>query len=184
LPVAQPFRARGVERLPSTRFTASHAMIPREDRVYPTVLTIHSWLRWAALLLGVTATFNAFRHRADTGERPRGQRWDSVFMLALDLQALLGLVLYFGLSPFTREAINNVGMALRDPGLRFWSITHVAMMLVALVAVRVGRVFAMGDPSSRARRNGRYICFGVAVFAIVAGVPWPGLANGRPLFRF
>jgi hypothetical protein len=151
--------------------------------VYPTVLTIHSWLRWAALLVGVTATFNAFRYRADTAGRPRGQRWDWAFMLALDLQALFGLMLYFGLSPFTREAINSVGMAVRDPGLRFWAITHVAMMSVALVAVRAGRVFAMGDRTTRARRHGRYICFAIAVLAMVAGVPWPGLANGRPLFR-
>jgi hypothetical protein len=151
--------------------------------VYPSVLTIHSWLRWAALLLGVIATLNAFVHRADPADRPRGQRWDWLFMLSLDLQALFGLLLYFGFSPFTREAINNVGMALRDPGLRFWAITHVAMMVVALVAVRVGRVFAMGERTSRGR-NGRYICFGIAVLAMVAGVPWPGLANGRPLFRF
>jgi hypothetical protein len=151
--------------------------------MYPAVLTIHSWLRWAALLLGAAATFNAFRHRADTAERPRGGRWDTFFMLALDLQVLFGLLLYFGLSPFTREAINNVGMAVRDPGLRFWAITHVAMMIVALVAVRAGRVLAIGERTSGARRNGRYICFGIAVLAMVAGVPWPGLANGRPLFR-
>ena len=152
--------------------------------MYPAVLTIHSWLRWAALLLGVAATFNAFRHRADTAERPRGGRWDTFFMLALDLQALVGLLLYFGFSPFTREAMNNVEMALRNPGLRFWAITHVAMMIVALVAVRAGRVFAIGDRTSGPRRNGRFICFGIAVLAMVAGVPWPGLSNGRPLFRF
>ena len=151
--------------------------------MYPTVLTIHSWLRWAALLLGVAATFNAFRHRAGTAEPPRGQRWDWLFMLALDLQVLFGLLLYFGLSPFTREAMNDVGRALRNPGLRYWALTHVAMMVVALVAVRAGRVFAMGEPTSRARRNGRCVCFGIAVLAMMAGVPWPGLANGRPLFR-
>jgi hypothetical protein len=105
-------------------------------------------------------------------------------MLALDLQVLFGLLLYFGLSPYTREAMNNMGLALRDPGLRFWGITHVAMMFVALVAVRAGRVIALGDKTSRARRNGRYICFGIAMLAMVAGVPWPWLANGRPLFRF
>ena len=152
--------------------------------MYPAVLTIHSWLRWAALLLGAAATFNAFRHRADTADRPRGRQWDTFFMLALDLQVLFGLLLYFGLSPVTREAMNNVGLALRDPVLRFWGITHVAMMFAALVAVRAGRVFALGDTRSRARRNGRYICFGIAMLAMVAGVPWPGLANGRPLFRF
>jgi len=152
--------------------------------VYPTVLAIHSWLRWAALLLGVVATINAFRHRRDRADRPRGQRWDWFFMLALDLQALVGLLLYFGFSPFTREAMNNVEMALRNPGLRFWAITHVATMIVALVAVRAGRVFAIGDRTSGLRANGRFICFGIAVLAMVAGVPWPGLSNGRPLFRF
>jgi hypothetical protein len=153
-------------------------------RVYPAVLTIHSWLRWAALLLGATATLNAFCRRADTAERPPGQRWDWAFMLALDLQVLSGLLLYFGLSPLTTAAMSNMGLALRDPALRFWAFTHVASMCVAIVAVRAGRVLAMREPTSPARRNGRYICFGVAVLAMMAGVPWPGLANARPLFRF
>jgi hypothetical protein len=152
--------------------------------VYPAVLMIHSWLRWAALLFGTTATVNAFRLRADAREGPRGQRWDWVFMLALDLEVLCGLLLYFGLSPYTAEAMSNIGLALRNPGLRFWAFTHAATMFVALVAVRAGRVFAMGEPTSPARRNGRYICFGIAVLAMVAGIPWPGLANARPLFRF
>jgi hypothetical protein len=152
--------------------------------VYSGALTIHSWLRWAALLVGAAATLNAFRRRADTADRPRGQRWDWAFMLALDLEVLFGLVLYFGPSPYTREAMNNIGLALRDPALRFWGFTHAAMMIVALVAVRAGRVFAMGEPTSPARRKGRYICFGIAVLAMVAGVPWPGLAHARPLFRF
>ena len=152
--------------------------------VYSGVLTVHSWLRWATLLFGAAATLNAFRHRAATDDRPRGQRWDWAFMLALDLQVLCGLVLYFGPSPYTREAMNNIGLALSDPALRFWGFTHAATMIVAFVAVRVGRVFAMGEPTSQARRNGRYICFAIAVLAMVAGVPWPGLAHARPLFRF
>jgi hypothetical protein len=151
--------------------------------VYPAVLLIHSWLRWAALLLGAAATVIAFLDRADSAQRPRGQRWDWAFMLALDLQVLCGLLLYFGLSPFTSAAMSNMGLALRDPALRFWAFTHVATMFVALIAVRAGRVLAMGEPASSARRQGRYICFGIAVLAMVAGVPWPGLANARPLFR-
>jgi uncharacterized membrane protein HdeD (DUF308 family) len=152
--------------------------------LYPTVLTIHSWLRWIVLLAGAAATYNAFRHRADTGERPRGQRWDTFFMLALDVQVFFGLVLHFGLSPFTRQAMENVGTVLHDPRVRFWTITHLALMFVAFAAVRAGRVLAMGDRASHRRRNGRYICFAIAVLAILAGVPWPGLANGRPLFRY
>jgi hypothetical protein len=134
--------------------------------------------------LGAAATFNAFRDRADTSERPRGLRWDWTLMLALDLQVLCGLLLYFGLSPFTSAAMSNMGLAFRDPALRFWAFTHAATMFVSLVAVRAGRVIAIGEPTSSARRNGRYICFAIALLAMVAGIPWPGLPNARPLFRF
>jgi hypothetical protein len=147
------------------------------------VLLIHSWLRWAALLAGAAATLNAFRVRADTDGEPRGQRWDWLFMLMLDVQVLFGLVLYFGLSPLTRDAMGDLGAAMRQPSLRFWAFTHVAAMVVALVAVRAGRVFAMAGTMSRRRRNGRCICFAIAMLAMAAGVPWPGMANGRPLFR-
>ena len=85
--------------------------------MYSAVLLVHSWLRWAALVFGATATFNAFRRRADTDERPRGQRWDWAFMLAVDLEVLCGLLLYFGLSPYTSEAMSHIGLALRNPGL-------------------------------------------------------------------
>jgi hypothetical protein len=136
------------------------------------------------LILGATATLNAFLHRGDMGERPRGHRWDTFFMMALDIQVLLGLVLHLGLSPYMREALNDLEAAVSQPVLRFWVITHVALMFVAFVAVRVGRVLAMGQKSTLLRRNGRYVCFGIAVLAILAGVPWPGLAIERPLFRF
>jgi hypothetical protein len=151
--------------------------------VYPAVLTIHSWLRWVALLLGGAATLNAFRHRADASERPRGRWWDTFFMLALDLQILFGLLLYLGLSPFSREVWNHAGAALRDPALRFWGFEHALMMFGAAAAVRVGRVYALGAKTTAARRHGRFIWFAVAVLALLAGIPWPGLAGGRPLFR-
>ena len=105
-------------------------------------------------------------------------------MLALDLQVLFGLLLYFGLSPFTTAAMSDMAVAVRDPSLRFWSLTHMLTMVIALVAVRAGRVFAMGEPTSSARRNGRCLSFGVALVVMMAGVPWPGLAYARPLFRF
>jgi hypothetical protein len=152
--------------------------------VYPAVLTIHSWLRWTALLFGAAAAINAFRVRHDETMPPRGKRWDWWFMFAVDLQALLGLLLYFGLSPFTRDAMNDVALAMRDPRLRFFVFTHVAAMIVAIAAVRAGRLCAMGDLSSSSRRTGRYVCFGIALLAMVAGIPWPGLIYGRPLFRW
>ena len=156
----------------------------RKDVVYSVVLTCHSWARWAALLLGACATVNAFRVRGDAAQPPRGRRWDSLFMLAVDLQALFGFLLYFGLSPFTRDAMSNAVVAMRDPRLRFFLFTHVAAMIIAMAAVRVGRVLATSDRSAVARGTGRYVGFGIALLVMMAGVPWPGLTYGRPLFRW
>ena len=136
------------------------------------------------MLLGAGATLNAFRVRGDARLPPRGKRWDSLFMLAIDLQALLGFLLYFGLSPFTRDAMSDVAMAIRDPRLRFFLVTHVAAMVIAIAAVRAGRVLAMSEHSAGARGTGRYVCFGIALLVMMAGLPWPGLAYGRPLFRW
>ena len=63
--------------------------------MYSTVLTIHSWVRWATLLLAVAATLNAFRPAGPRGPLP-GRLWDTFFMFTIDIQVLFGLVLYFG----------------------------------------------------------------------------------------
>jgi hypothetical protein len=151
--------------------------------VYPAVLTIHSWLRWATLLLAVAATVNAFRRDPDVSLRMPGRHWDTLFMMALDFQVLFGLLLYFGLSPFTREALSDLGAAVRNPSLRFWAVEHLGMMVAAVVLVRTGRVLALTAKTAAARRTRRALFFTLTTLAILGGIPWPGLENGRPLWR-
>jgi hypothetical protein len=151
--------------------------------MYTTVLTIHSWMRWATLLLAVAATLSAFRPPLANGRLP-GRWWDTLFMLTVDLQVLFGLALYFGLSPFTVEAMNDMGAAMKNPGLRFWAVEHAGGMFAAMLFVRMGRIMAANAGSPAAARNRRLICFVVATLVMVASIPWPGLANGRPLFRY
>jgi hypothetical protein len=152
--------------------------------VYVVVLTIHSWMRWAALLLGAAATVNSFFNRRENPARGGRSRWDTFFMMAVDLQVLLGLFLYFGLSPSTTEGMNDFHAALHIPALRFWTFTHIATMFGAVVLVRVGRVLAMSAPTPEARRTRRGVAFALALVAMIAGIPWPGTTVGRPLFRF
>ena len=152
--------------------------------MYVGVLLIHSWLRWATLVLAVGATLNALRRDADVSARMPGRYWDTCFMLALDLQVLFGLTLYFGLSPYTPQAFDNFGTAMRNPGLRFWAIQHVATMAAAVLLVRIGRALAFTATSGSARRRWRVIFFALTTATIVAGIPWPGLQIGRPLLRF
>jgi len=151
--------------------------------VYTSVLAIHSWLRWITLILAAAATVNAFRPHTGRVSPLPGRWWDTLLMLAVDLQVLFGVLLYFGLSPFTRVAMQDIGATLRTPAMRFWAIEHAAGMIAAVVLVRMGRVLAMNASSPESARQRRLICFAIATVLMIAVIPWPGLANGRPLFR-
>jgi hypothetical protein len=151
--------------------------------MYGAVLGVHSWVRWVVLAAAILATINAFRSNSD-GERLPGKGWDTLFMAAVDLQLLFGLVLYFGLSPFTKEAFADFGTAMGNSGLRFWAVEHAFGMLLAVVFVRVGRVTSAGAKTALAARRRRMIWFTLATVIMLASIPWPGMPNGRPLFRF
>jgi hypothetical protein len=146
--------------------------------MYTTVLTLHSWIRWVALVAGVGATLAALRSREGSAER-----WGLIAVTTLDLQMLLGLVLYLVLSPFTTQAMADFGTAMKTPQLRFWAVEHVSMMFLAVILAHVGRVLARKAKTPQARRTRLLVCFGIATVAMFAGMPWPGMANGRPLFR-
>jgi hypothetical protein len=148
--------------------------------MYTIVLFIHSWVRWASLVAGVAATLTAI---ADRGDGSRPERWGLIFMTTLDLQMLLGLLLYLVLSPFTTEAMRDFGAAMQNPQLRFFAVEHVTMMFGAVILAHVGRVLARKAATPAKKRMRMFVCFGLATVLMIVAIPWPGMASGRPLFR-
>lgn len=150
--------------------------------MYSAVLLIHSWIRWIALVAAVGVTLAAVRNQVE-GDRSVADRWGMVAMMALDLQMLLGLLLYFALSPFTTEALQNFSAAMQTPPLRFWAVEHVSSMFGAVILAHVGRALARKARTPASKRTRLLVCFGLSTLLMMLGTPWPGLANGRPLFR-
>jgi Na+-driven multidrug efflux pump len=152
--------------------------------MYELVLIVHSWLRWFAIIAGVVATVSALSGRSFGDARDhRADKWGLMLMIALDLQLLLGLLLYLAISPTTRAIFNDFGAAMRDPVARFWAVEHVSTMILAVAIAHVGRVLARRAKTARAQRMRSAICFGLATILMIAGTPWPGMRAGRPLFR-
>ena len=152
--------------------------------MYSGVLLAHSWVRWAVVIAGVLALLRALTgassRRPWTAADDRAGLW---FTIALDVQILIGLYLYFVLSPFTTEALKNFGAAMRTPALRFWAVEHAFGMLLGVVLAHVGRVRLRKAEPSR-RHVIAAIFFGIALVAILASIPWPGTPNGRPWVRW
>jgi len=99
------------------------------------------------------------------------------------VQLLVGLLLYFALSPFTTDAMKDFGAAMRTPALRFWAVEHVFGMVIGVALAHVGRVRIRKAEMSR-RHLVAVIFFGIALVAILASIPWPGTPNGRPWIRW
>ena len=150
--------------------------------MYTTVLLLHSWIRWIALVAGVGATMAAARGKVE-GANSLSDRWGLFAMMALDIQMLLGLLLYFVLSPNMQEILNNFGGAMKDPTTRFWAVEHTSAMLAAVVLAHVGRVLARKAATPAAKRTRLLVCFGLATALMILGMPWPGRPGGRDLFR-
>src|SRR5688572_27304548 len=107
--------------------------------MYEIVLNIHSWLRW--LVIG-TALWTILRSAMSTGRpwTPADTRSLRIFTIVLDVQMVLGLLLYFALSPFTKQAMSDMGEAMRHSGLRFFAVEHVFGMLIAIALAHIGAV--------------------------------------------
>jgi hypothetical protein len=150
--------------------------------MYTTLLLLHSWIRWIALIAVVGATLAVVRGKVQ-GNSSLADRWGLAAVTALDIQLLIGLILYFVVSPNMQAIRADFGGAMKDPQARFWAVEHITAMLVALVLVHLGRVLARKAQTPAAKRTRLLVCFGVATVAMFLGTPWPGTAAGRPWFR-
>jgi hypothetical protein len=149
------------------------------------MLVLHSLNRWLVVILGLAAlirALNGWLGRKDW--TPQDNRIGLFFTSVMDLQLLLGLVLYVFLSPFTQSAFGDFGGAMRDRILRFWSVEHITAMLLAVALVHVGRVLSRRAPAGLAKHRRAAIFFGLAMLVIFLAIPWPFLSYGRPLLRF
>jgi hypothetical protein len=150
--------------------------------LYSTILTIHSWVRWIALVSVVGATLAALMGRVETDRSP-ADRWGLAAIMALDIQMLLGLLLYLVISPNMRPILANFGAAMKDPALRFWAVEHTVTMIAAIGAAHIARALAGKAATVAAKRTRLLVGFGISALLIILGMPWPGRPGGRPLFR-
>lgn len=151
--------------------------------IYATLLTIHSWMRWVVILTGL----GAFARGAagSSGRKswtPADDRAGFWFVTALDLQLLLGLLLYAFFN-LTHHPFSDPGATMKDPALRFWAVEHLAGMVIGVALAHIGRVRSRKADSLR-RHKVVAIFFGLSLLVILASIPWPGTANARPLLRW
>jgi len=152
--------------------------------MYSATLLVHSWARWAVIIAGAIALARAIS--GISGRKPwtrADDRAGSWFTMSLDIQVLLGLILYLFLSPFTPSSMSEFGAAMKASGPRFWAVEHTLGMIGGVALAHIGRARSRRVDSFR-RHKVAAIFFGLALLLILASIPWPGTPNGRPWARW
>lgn len=146
--------------------------------MYQFVLAVHNIVRWVVLFSGIIAAVLAFAGwfgKRDWTERDR--KLGLAFTISIDIQLLLGLILYLFLSPITKAAMQGISDLMGDAGLRYFGLEHVFYMALAIVFAHLGSALPrrVQDPVAKHRRAATW--FTLAVLLVLLGMPWM-----RPFF--
>ena len=152
--------------------------------MYSAFLIIHSVVRWVVVLAGLVVLARAIS--GITGRRdwkPSDNAAVKLFSISLDIQFVIGLLLYVWLSPFIRDAWADMAATMRNAPLRFFAVEHLTGMIVGIALAHIGKSKIGKAADAAAKHKLAAIFFGLAMVAILLSIPWPGTPGGRPLLR-
>ena len=149
-----------------------------------TLLVLHNIIRWLVLIFAFWTVFSAISGMISRRNYLRSDdRSNFFFMLSMDIQLLIGMILYFSGQWFDR--LKNLGDNMKDPNSRFFTLEHFLLMLIAWVLVHAGRISVKKAASPQLKFKKQLIYFGIALLLILIAIPWPFReALVRPWFRW
>lgn len=150
--------------------------------MYQILLYSHSWIRWGVLVFLIISILQAYQGKRNNLDYTDSNKKMALFALIFShIQLLIGLSL-FVFSPII-EAFFTPGpiSSMKDSTLRFFTIEHPLMMLIALVLVTIGFSKSKRAESSADKFAIQFKYYGIALFLILIRIPWPFL-QGRKLF--
>jgi hypothetical protein len=131
------------------------------------VLGIHDIWRWVVLITAAATIVRALVGWLSQGPwNSLDDRLGMLYTVALDVQVLLGLILY----------ILEQRWRLSDP---FFAFIHPLVMIIALALAHIGRSRCRKAQTPQAKHRAAAIFYSISFFLIVAAIPWQ-----KPLLPF
>lgn len=150
--------------------------------MYKGLLDLHSLLRYIALLLLIITIIKAFSGwLGKKPYEPLDNKLSLFTLIAMHLQLVIGLVLYF-ISPIVQAGLSNMAVAMKDPVLRFWTAEHISLMIVAIALITIGRVSSKKANDSMIKHKKTAVFFLIGLLLIIVSIPWPFSKVAREWF--
>lgn len=141
--------------------------------MYTGLLHTHNLLRWLILFTMIAALVFAFTGWFGKKDWTKKDNLSSLLLtILMDLQLVIGLILYFFVSPITKAAFTDFGAAMKNSDLRFYAVEHLLLMVIALVFVHIGRIKSKKALVYVDKHKAAAIWYGIAFILILAGIPW------------
>src|SRR4249920_2398682 len=106
--------------------------------MYDSLLMIHSLLRYALIALILLTLLRSFMGwMGKKAYTPLDRKLTLFTVIAAHSQLIVGLALYF-MSPMVKAGLADMAMAMKSPILRFYTVEHISMMLVAIILITLG----------------------------------------------
>jgi fucose permease len=138
--------------------------------LYSNLLLFHSLIRYFVLIFLVIVVVRSYMGWSKkTGFTSMDDKSGLWLLMLTHTQFILGLILYF-VSPFVKFE----GSTMKDSMLRYWTVEHVSMMLIAVVLITVGRVTSRKMKEENAKHKRMFIFCAIALVIILAAIGTSG----------
>lgn len=129
---------------------------------------LHSTLRYIVLLGLIVSIIMALVNKEKTFTKLKP--WALITLIVSHLQLLIGFVLY-GISPMVNW--QEASLTMKTPVLRFYSVEHISMMIIAIVFITIGYSKSKKENTSKKI----LVFYSIALVLIFFAIPWPFLKD-------
>jgi hypothetical protein len=137
--------------------------------MYNFFLQSHSGLRWLVLLAAIIVVIKSLIGLFGSGGYKKFDKVVSTsFTMLMRVQFVIGIVLYFFLSPYTSRFTFNMS----DATERFWSVEHILLMFFAIGASEMGSSISKKSNDAQVKFKFQSILFGISLLLMLIGIPW------------
>jgi hypothetical protein len=149
--------------------------------MYAFLVASHNIIRWLVLISGLIAAGFALRGWLGQREWSESDRKTGlIFTIFVDIQLMVGILLYFVYSNWALKAIleNGMGFVMTNSTYRFFALEHALLMLLGFVSAHLGSALPKRVNESNGKFKRAAIWFTLSLLLIVMGIPW----GSRSLF--
>ena len=136
--------------------------------MYTAFKHLHSGLRYVVLLLLILAIITAISGVVGKKTYTEGNRKLNLFtLISAHIQLLVGLGLY---TMSTMVSFSDMGTVMKTANLRYWTVEHVVMMVLAIVLITIGHSKSKKAVDPIAKHKSIAVFYTIALILIIGAI--------------